>query len=238
MFQAVVDERLFGAYPTFRRGIVIARNIDNHGPSGELEEILTRTIEQARDNPLDLKEDPLILPWLEAHRGFGSNPNKFPPAHCSLLKRVQRPESRIPFINKVVAVMNHTSISGILPVGGDDIERAGGSLMLTYAEGTETFVPLDAPDTTENPVPGEVIYIVKETGQIMCRRWNWRNGYGTRITEDTAGIVMNIDAIGEGSEERAIKYRDEVASLLARFCGASVETGLLTPRSPAHPIGG
>ena len=237
MRYAMVDERIFGRYPDFRRGIVSARNIDNGADCPELESMLAAAVERARLDPADPKEDPRIVAWQEAHRNFGSNPNKFPPAHCSLLKRVQRPESRLPFINRVVAVMNLVSISGILPVGGDDIERAGGSLLLTYAEGTEPFIPLDAPETEERPVPGEVIYLVRETGQVMCRRWNWRNGYGTRITEQTRELVMNIDGIGENAEERVLKYRDEVAALLAEFCGASVETGMLSPSSPSRPIG-
>ncbi len=237
MRYAMVDERIFGKYPGFRRGIVIARNIDNGTDCPELERMLAAAVERARLNPVDPKEDPRIAAWQEAHRNFGSNPNKFPPAHCSLLKRVQRPESRLPFINKVVAVMNLVSISGVLPVGGDDLGRAGGSLLLTYAEGTESFIPLDAPETEEKPGPGAGIYLGRETGQVMCRRWNWRNGYGTRITEETRELVMNIDGIGGDAEERALKYRDEVAGLLAEFCGASVETGMLSPSRPSYPIG-
>jgi DNA/RNA-binding domain of Phe-tRNA-synthetase-like protein len=63
----------------------------------------------------------------------------------------------------------------------------------------------------------------------MCRRWNWRNGHKTRITEDTQAIVMNIDVLGEQSEARALETRDRVAEMLSEFCGAEIETALLTP---------
>ncbi len=65
----------------------------------------------------------------------------------------------------------------------------------------------------------------------MCRRWNWRNGYETRITEETRAMVMNIDGLGEGSESRAAKTRDRVAAMLEKFCGARTATAML---SPAH----
>jgi DNA/RNA-binding domain of Phe-tRNA-synthetase-like protein len=163
---------------------------------------------------------------------LGLNPKKFPPAHLALLKRVQKPGASIPFINKAVAIMNDNSIRSALPVGGDDILRAGETLELRFAKGDEKFTPLNDPEKTEHPDPGEIIYVVAETREIMCRRWNWRNGYQTRITEETQSMVMNIDGLGEESEKRAISVRDRVARMLEQYCNAEVETALLTPCEP------
>jgi DNA/RNA-binding domain of Phe-tRNA-synthetase-like protein len=228
-----IHEKIFDAYPDFRRGIVLARSLLNSGSSKELEEMLARAIEGAAADPIDIKTDPRTLPWLEAHRRAGSNPNKFPPAHCALLKRVQKKGARIPFINKSVAIMNCNSIRDIIPVGGDDLEKAGGTLELRYADGSETFTPLGQPDVRENPDPGEIIYVVPESGEVMCRRWNWRNGHRTLIGEDTRVLVMNIDGLGEDSEGRALATRDRVAGMFETFCGAEVTTALLTPSEPS-----
>jgi lysyl-tRNA synthetase class 2 len=229
-----IHTKIFEEYPTFRRGIVIARNMDNRGHSNELEDILNRAIAQASQQPIDLKADPRTMVWSDAHRQFGSNPNKFPPAHCALLKRVQKPGAGIPFINKVVAVMNINSIRDATPVGGDDVIRANGSLELRYADGSETFTPLGSPDASEHPIPGEVIYLVPESNEVMCRRWNWRNGHKTRIAEDTRVIVMNIDGLGEDSEARSIDTRDRVAQMLEAHCQAEVTTTLLSSTQPSY----
>lgn len=234
MLEIRIHTKIFEEYPTFRRGIVIARNMDNQGHSNELEDILNRAIAQAAHQPIDLKADPRTMVWSDAHRQFGSNPNKFPPAHCALLKRVQKPGAGIPFINKVVAIMNINSIRDATPVGGDDIMRAGGSLELRYADGSETFTPLGNPDITEQPVAGEVIYVVPESKEVMCRRWNWRNGHKTRIAEDTRVIVMNIDGLGEDSEARSIDTRDRVAQMLEAHCQAEVTTALLSSTQPSY----
>jgi DNA/RNA-binding domain of Phe-tRNA-synthetase-like protein len=231
-----IQPRIFEEYPAFRRGIVIAKNLDNQDHSQELEDMLNRAIRQAAQAPIDLKTDPLATVWNDAHRQFGSNPNKFPPAHCALLKRVQKPGARIPFINKVVAIMNINSIRDITPVGGDDVIRANGSLELRYADGSENFTPLGSPASNEQPVAGEVIYVVPESNVVMCRRWNWRNGHPTRIAEDTRVIVMNIDSIGQNSERRAAATRDRVAQMLATYCQAEVITTLLSPENPSHPL--
>lgn len=228
-----IQNEIFEAYPTFRRGIVIAKNIHNRGHSEALEEMLNQAIVKAGEQPIDVKSDARTVVWSEAHQRFGSNPNKFPPAHCALLKRVQKPGVRIPFINKVVAIMNYNSIVSITPVGGDDLARAGERLELRYATGDENFIPLGMPEKAEHPDSGEIIYVVGDSNEVMCRRWNWRNGHSTRVTEDTRTIVMNIDGLGEAIEAKTIRTRDRVAEMLAEFCQATVETALLSPSQPS-----
>ncbi|MBT8373551.1 MAG: hypothetical protein KJN80_01425, partial [Deltaproteobacteria bacterium] len=203
-----VDNLVFDKFLSFRRGIVVACKMDNRESDTKLESLLNDALVNAAANPLDLKTDPKTAAWIETYRELGVNPNKFPPAHLALLKRVQKPGAAIPFINKVVAIMNDNSIRGALPVGGDDLLRAGETLELRFAKGDEKFTPLNDPEKTEHPDSGEIIYMVAETGEVMCRRWNWRNGYQTRITEETQAMVMNIDGLGEDSEKRAISVRD------------------------------
>jgi len=232
MLDVLVDPGIFEDYPSFRRGLVLAVAIENRGPSMELETKLDEALALAARDPVDVKADPLITVWSDAHRLFGSNPNKFPPAHAALLKRVQKGGVRLPFINKVVAIMNYNSIVDRTPVGGDDVEKAGAVLALRRAEGSEVFIPLGSPEVRENPDPGEVIYVVEDSGQVMCRRWNWRNGHGTRITEETKIIVMNIDGLGEDSEKRTVVTRDRVAKMLEEYCRARTTVGLLSPSRP------
>jgi DNA/RNA-binding domain of Phe-tRNA-synthetase-like protein len=233
MSETRISEQIFERFPSFRRGIVVARNMNNHGSSEELEAVLLEALVSAAAAPIDLTVDPRTAVWDKTYRALGCNPKKFPPAHLALLKRVQKPGVSIPFINKAVAVMNDNSIRGVLPVGGDDLHRAGETLELRPADGSERFTPLSDPDKTEHPDPGEIIYAVAETREVMCRRWNWRNGYQTRITEDTEAMVMNIDGLGEDSEKRTISVRDRVARMLALYCSAEIETALLTPAAPS-----
>ena len=122
-----IDKQVFKNFPGFRRGIVVARKMVNRGAAAELETLLNEALARAAAGPIDLKADPRTAVWNETYRELGCNPNKFPPAHLALLKRVQKPGVSIPFINKAVAIMNDNSIRGILPVGGDDLLQAGGN---------------------------------------------------------------------------------------------------------------
>ncbi|MDY6790419.1 MAG: phenylalanine--tRNA ligase beta subunit-related protein [Thermodesulfobacteriota bacterium] len=232
MSETRVTNQIFDKFPSFRRGIVVACQMNNRESATKLESLLYEALANAAANPIDLTTDQRTAVWMETYRELGVNPKKFPPAHLALLKRVQKPGASIPFINKAVAIMNDNSIRGALPVGGDDILRAGETFELRFAEGSEKFTPLNAPEKTEQPNSGEIIYVVVENREVMCRRWNWRNGYQTRITEETQAMVMNIDGLGKDSEKRAISVRDRVARMLEQYCNAEVETALLTPSEP------
>jgi DNA/RNA-binding domain of Phe-tRNA-synthetase-like protein len=214
-------------FPTFHRGIVFASNIQNSENSTELQQLLSAAINTAATNPIDLEQDPRILLWNEAHRLSGSNPNKYPPAHRALLKRVQKPGASIPFINNIVAIMNYSSITSKIPVGGDDLAYTGTRLELRYASGTENFIPLGCPNELEHPDPGEIIYVGADSNHVMCRRWNWRNGHQTAINYQTKAIVINIDGLGDECETTAIEVRDRIAEMLKTFCHADVQTALL-----------
>ncbi|MFO8064468.1 MAG: B3/B4 domain-containing protein [Spirochaetota bacterium] len=229
---ARVAEEIFSRFPRFRRGLVVARNLANAPQNETLEQLLAESVRRAGEAPVDMQNDPRMTAWNETYKALGIKPNKFPPAHRSLIKRVQKPGATLPFINSVVAIMNIASIEGVLPVGGDDAAQTSGTMALRFALGTETFAPLGKPEETESPEEGEVIYVDEGTDTVMCRRWNWRNGHETRITESTERLVMNIDGLGEDSATRAAEMRDRVAELLAEHCGATVETALLTPDSP------
>jgi DNA/RNA-binding domain of Phe-tRNA-synthetase-like protein len=227
-----VHPAIFQAQPTFHRGIVVATNMNNQKVSPELQDLLSQVIKDAANNQIDLAQNPLITRWDNAHYQFESNPNKFPPAHKNLLKRVQKQNASLPFINNAVAIMNYNSITSKIPVGGDDLAHTGLVLELRHAHGKENFIPLGASDS-ENPTPGEVIYVCADSGNVMCRRWNWRNGNLTAITQGTEAIVMNIDGLGEDCEETVLQVRDRIAQMLGEFCNATTITTLLNINNPS-----
>ncbi len=222
MQQIVVQERIFDMFPDFYRGIIVIENIDNHRLVDRVQTLLEEQI-QAQKN-LDQKDDRLQI-WNQAHLQFGSNPNKHPPSIKSLIKRIQK-NLALPYINTIVALFNYISIKYCLPCGGDDMDGVTGNFTLGFADGTETFQPLGT-DKTESPAKGEVIYYDNATKNVMCRRWNWRNGDRTKIETSTKRIVINIDCLLSGFSKTATMARDELAGLLEEHCQAVLYTDAL-----------
>lgn len=224
MQKIIIDEQLFTQFPDFKRGLIVISSIENRPNNDYIQTLLDTVIKSKMGT--NCVEHEYVTAWSDAHIKFGSNPNKYPPSIKSLLKRIQS-SSEFPFINSVVALFNYISIKYLIPCGGDDTNKIEGNLHLGFSNGNEFFIPLGS-NEQERPLQGEVIYYDDKTLNVMCRRWNWRNGDFTKITEHTKQLVINIDGIGSVSQSLIESARNELATLLIQHCNAKVKTGLIT----------
>jgi lysyl-tRNA synthetase class 2 len=219
----LVADEIFELFPNFYRGIVIVKDVTIHKSYKPIRRLLRGQVEARM--AIDVAADGRISAWDDAHRKFGSDPSLHPPSIRSLLERV-RGNQNVPFINSVVALFNTISLKYVLPCGGDDIERTAGNLVLGLAEGSERFLALGS-DREAPPIPGEVIYYDDATKNVLCRRWNWRNGERTKIDVGTRRLVINIDGLPPTTPEVVHEARDELTNLLREHCGADLEASAL-----------
>ena len=220
MKKIIIRDKIFDLFPDFYRAIVLVKDIQNQNSDKRIRRLLKKEIE--RQVAIDESSDDRILAWDEAHRKFGSDPDLYLPSMRSLLKNM-RPNQALPFINSVVALFNYISIKYVLPCGADDVGSIQGNLVLGISDGTERFIELGG-KTEENPFPGEVIYYDDATKNVMCRRWNWRNGEITKIEVESKKIVINIDCLPPVTPSIGNEARDELAALLKQHCNAEFET--------------
>ena len=223
MRKIIIQDEIFDMFPDFYRGIIVVNGITNHPSLKRVKKTLKKAMTEHGN--VDIENDERLLVWDQAHAEFGSNPKKFPPSIKSLLKRIQK-NPALPYINSVVALFNLISIKYCLPCGGDNMEQVEGDFILGLAKGTESFVALGS-DKVESPKKGEVIYVDGATDNVMCRRWNWRNGDITKIETSTQQILINIDCMPPLSRQSAIQARDELADLLKQHCEATLVIGEL-----------
>ncbi len=231
----VVDREIFEIFPDYIRAIVVAQGIDNRGVVPEVEGRLREA--EARCEALFAQENltthPRIANWREAYKTLNMKPGKNYSSVEALARRA-RGGSPLPYINTLVALMNAFSLEHLVPCGGDDLEAARGELVLRLAHGDEKFVPLEGKEA-EHPEPGETVYV--DEGQVLCRRWNWRQGDGTKLTPLTRRVLVNIDCLPPVNGEEAQTLVVELAALVERYCGGSVRHFLITAREPAVELG-
>ena len=91
-------------------------------------------------------------------------------------------------MNVLVDVYNAVSVRSLTPVGGEDLDRLHGALRLTIADGDE---PFDGHDGA--PRPGEIVW--RDDAGVTCRRWNWRQGLRTRLTDATTRAFFVFDRL-------------------------------------------
>lgn len=225
----IVSQEVFAKFPSYIRGVVIARGVDNHGEKPKLIEMLNEVVAKAtQDESLQqIKAHPRIASWRQAYTDFGTNPNKF---YCSIesLGRRARRGDQLPYINTLVALFNYFSLKHMVPSGGDDLKAADGDLRLTLAKGDEPFTPLNS-EAIEYPPAGEVIYV--DNSRVMCRRWNWRQGDHTKLMPETADVAINVDCLPPVAQGEAGAITEELADLVKEFCGGEVKHLLLDAAS-------
>ena len=65
-------------------------------------------------------------------------------------------------------------------------------------------------------------------GNVLCRRWNWRESDITKLTESTSNAVIVIEGF-DSSVEVALR---ELSSMIGKFCNAKTRTFLISKNNP------
>jgi len=133
----------------------------------------------------------------------------------------------IPAINGIVDLYNALSLKYVLPMGGEDWSKLSSDLHLTFAQGNEPFLTMNAgQEEITYPDAGEVIW-ADNTG-VTCRRWNWRQGRRTQLTEATSSIYFDLDSLAPYPTETLLAAGNELKEhLLAWFPTCTITTELL-----------
>ncbi|MEU6306349.1 B3/B4 domain-containing protein [Streptomyces chartreusis] len=167
-------------------------------------------------------EDPHMAAWREAYTAFGSKPSRTRNSAEALAKRALS-EAGLPRINLLVDVYNAISVARLVPVGGEDIDRIEGGMHLVRATGEEDFVTVAGGEQViEHPDAGEIVW--RDEAGVTCRRWNWRQGPRTRLTEETVSGIFLLESLAPMPVADVETAAEELADLLQKFSpGAEIE---------------
>jgi DNA/RNA-binding domain of Phe-tRNA-synthetase-like protein len=220
----VIDKQISEKFPDLNIGLIIVKDMDNTGVNQEVLDLIKQKEEEIKEkfDKETLSENSKIKVWREAYTSFGAKPKKY---KCSVenLYRMILDDISLEHINKIVDIYNYISIKHMVPVGGDDIDKVEGDIKLRFANGTETFVQLNS-DEVKNPKEGEVIY--QDDKEVLCRRWNWRECDKSKMTEETKNVTLVVEGLNVSKEEIS-SIINELASMVEKYCGGSVETEIL-----------
>ena len=207
-----VDPAVHAAHPDYVALVLVASGLTN-GPSDAASaaqlaaaeaQLLASGLERATDHPH-------IAAWRAAFSAFGAKPSRYPSSAEALISRVLKGQP-LPRVNALVDLYNATSVRYIIPVGGEDADRLEGPLRLTLAEGGEPFdLRGDERDVEEVP-PGEIVW--RDDRGVTCRRWNWRQGRRTQLTESSGRAFFVFDRLDGLTIGELHHAADELSALL------------------------
>lgn len=149
-------------------------------------------------------DHPHLLAWREAFRSFGAK--RYACSADALIRRADE----FPSINRLVDLYNAVSVKWAVPVGGEDLDRVVSPARLVFAAGGEPF------DGGDPPKAGEVVWA--DAVGVTCRRWNWRQGVRTRLTDATRRAYFLFDALPVFDDASLAAAMDDLSSRLRDAC--------------------
>ncbi|MDO3704943.1 phenylalanine--tRNA ligase beta subunit-related protein [Micromonospora sp. C28SCA-DRY-2] len=171
---------------------------------------------------------PEIQAWRRAFARMGLAPTRYRCASESLLRRL-RTEGDLPEVHPLVDLGNAVSAAYAIPVGILDVTRIGGGIEVRPARGDESYLTFAGAE--ERPDPGEVIFADPQ-GRAHARRWTNRQSGWSAVRDDTASILVVVEAMHEGAGRDVPRVLDAIAAELRRGWSAPSRTTLLTPAAP------
>ena len=219
--RAEIDTSVFELRPDYRALLVAVEGL-TPGPPDAVDDQLVREAEAAATAAM--RECPAaelahVAAWREAYRAFGAKPQRTRNSLEALLRRV---DSGLPRNNRLTDTYNAISVKHQIPLGGEDLAHYVGSARLLRATGEEPFDTTAGGElVTEHPEPGEVVWC--DGAGVTCRRWNWRQGRRTHLTEQTSSALFILDALDPVSDADVHGAADDLVSHLMRF-GSHVST--------------
>jgi len=218
-----VSKEIFEKFPDVTIGIVVAEGVDNKTKQSEIIQMVIEAQEGIKKDfeGKPIFEDPTIGAWRKVYKDFGAK--KYRASIEALVKRSIN-DDLLGSINNLVDIYNYISLKYILPLGGEDLDKVEGDIILTLADGTERFVPIFS-EEVEHPKEGEVVY--KDDKDVMCRRWNWREAEKTKLTEGTKDAFLMTEGILPEERQRVEEATKGLAELIEKYCGGETEVYFL-----------
>ena len=226
----IVSKDFFEKVPNAYFGVVIVKNFDNKKESKKIKDMLSKEMEEALAKLKDVKvkEEAYILPYREAFKAIDINPNKFMCSIEALLTRISKGKD-MPSINPIVDLGNALSVKYKLPIGIHDIDNFDGDIEIRKGRPTDNFVPFGGGEV-EHPDENEYSYV--SGNEIKTRKWTWRQGERSKITEESTNLFIPIDGFDTNKEE-VIKLQKEMIKFLRDNYDVEIEKGFV---DKDHPI--
>lgn len=226
-----IKPEIFAKLPKMCVGVVIAQQVDNSQAYPEIEAMLEQAVAAAQKQFKDVqvKQDPLIVPYREAFRKLGINPNRYPCSVEAMFKRLSKGKS-LPHINPLVDLNNTISLQYALPMGTHTLDGATDDVEMRLAETGDSFEALGS-DKIETPDENEVVYAVGH--QVRTSRWTWRQSKFGMITPETKTVFFPIDGFSDFNQDRVEQAANELADKLQTIFHCQVQQGLV---DQTHPV--
>lgn len=225
-----VTPEIFEKLPDLYVGVVVAKEVDNSQDYPKINKLLNKymSFSQEKFDGVNVKENEEIIPYREAFRKIGINPNRYPCSAEALFKRLSKGKD-LPHINPLVDLNNAISLKYTVPMGTHSLDGIEDNIMMRVAQPGNNFISLGT-DKIEEPDEGEVVYAVGK--DVRTRRWTWRQSEHGKITDQTRDVFFPIDGFTDVNKDTVNKARTDLAMKIAEIFGVKTQVGYVDRNHP------
>ena len=228
-----LENAIFERYPETEIGYLVARvKVKKSDPHVEaLKQGLSQNVQDRGLNATNFVIHPNIAIWRKIYEeGFQVSPKTYRSSVEALLRRVVTGKEMWN-ISNVVDLYNCCSILSLLPMGGYDLKKISGDIIVRYAKEGETFQGLGIRLPIETK-PNHIVYA--DDKRVVCWLWNHKDAEETCIDENTEYVIFFIDsAQGANQVQGAL---DLLSENLLQIEAVPMESGILSKTSPQVAI--
>jgi DNA/RNA-binding domain of Phe-tRNA-synthetase-like protein len=181
----------------------------------DAEELLARAEASAADllASTPVEAVPHVAAWRDAYRAFGAKPQR---TRNSLEALLRRAGDGLPRVNPLTDAYNSISVLHQVPLGGENLDAYVGAPRLIRANGREVFdTVVEGEQVLEHPEAGEVVWC--DDAGVTCRRWNWRQGRRTQLTQETTAALFILDALAPMADDALTAAGQDLTDHLRRL---------------------
>ncbi len=161
----------------------------------------------SKQDPEELKSDPVVRAYRDFYWKIGIDPTKTRPSGEALRRRVAR-KNKLPRINNIVDAGNIASLFTLVPIGIYDLDKTKGKLKLKLSEGGEEFIAIGS-NSIEKLGKGMPI-LMDEEGKVL-HLYPHRDSKLTMVDERTKNVLI----VGAGVKPLEISLIRKAVELTA-----------------------
>ncbi len=226
-----IDPKVLENYPQAEIGYLIAqvsvKKSDSHVE--ELKKTLGNHLEQQGINATNFAAHPSIALWRNIYENdFHVKAKTYRSSIEALIRRVVLGKELWNICN-VVDLYNSCSVLSLLPMGGYDLKKISGDIVIRFAEEGESFLGLGSSETI-TPKSNHVVYADHE--KLLCFLWNHKDSKESSIDETTKDVVFFIDTFDRAHLQTTLELLEDH---LRKIGGIPLAKGILNQTQPESP---
>lgn len=225
-----IENKVLERYPETEIAYLVAKVFVNKNEPfvNELKVGLMGKIKAKGIDAINFTLHPNIAIWRKIYEeDFNVRVKSHPSSVEALLARIVKGKKLWDICN-IVDLYNVCSISHLLPMGGYDLDKVSGDIMIRFGREGDSFLPLGKrePEVVKS---NHVVYA--DDNKVLCWLWNFKDSSETCIDENTKKVVFFIDSVQQSTHDSLKKALEELISNLERINCIAVNHGILNLNS-------